>query len=90
MAVAQTVTAVAAGGVAGRALGEIVSQALHFGDKARPKDGSEQRDEIQKAQDTNRKRGQGDKINRIGKSKQRGKQSDMEKAQDALDGVDEE
>ncbi len=90
VAVAQTVTAVAVGGAAGRALGELVSQALHFGDKARPKDGSEQRDEIQKAQDTNRKRGQGDKINRIGKSKQRGKQSDKQKAQDALDGIDEE
>jgi hypothetical protein len=89
-AVAQTFTAIAGGGMTGRALGEIVSSALHFGDKARPKDSSQRRHEIEKAQQTHRKRGQGDKIDRIGKSKQRGKQSDMQKAQDAIDGIGEE
>jgi RHS repeat-associated protein len=89
-AVAQTGAATAGGAAAGRALGELISAGLNFADKLRRKGGSEQRDEIEEAQAKLRKRGQGENINRVGKSKQRGKVSDRQKAQDALDGIDDE
>ncbi len=81
-----------AGAVVGAArdLTSLVSAALNFADKLRPKDGSEQRDEIEKAQEQHRKHGQGDRIERTNKSRQRGKVSDRQKAQDELDGIRED
>jgi len=91
VAAAGIATSTAAGGAIGLKAGQALTSMFFSdaGDKARPKTGSEQRDEIEKAQETYRKRGEPDRIKSIGKSKQRGKVSDRQKAQDALDGVDE-
>jgi hypothetical protein len=83
---------VGGGAAIGKGLGHTVANFLfsNAGDKARRKSGSEHRDEIEKAQETERKRGNPDKIRSIEKSKQRGKVDDWNEAQKGLDGGAEE
>jgi RHS repeat-associated protein len=81
-AVAQTATGIAIGGVAGRALGDIIGTAM-FSTKPE-KEAGQQYEEIEGAQRKVRKQGQGSKIESIKKSKQRDKKELLDAAEEYL------